>query len=123
MRTQVSIVAAVLFAGCASQPPVPPPPDGHVRVKEMDGCCRKIKPRQSDVRLGSELEQSLRAQLASRKLDMPQCWYEEKADHIVLEAGDTCEGYDEVHFAKINGNWQLTDAVRNDFVSCVVHRK
>ena len=77
-----------------------------------------VEPRQYDVVLGTTLNRALRGKLAGRSLEMPQCWYEEKDDQLVLMAGQICEGYDEIHFQKDNGEWQLTQAVRQDFVTC-----
>lgn len=124
MYSRLSVVAALFLSGCVSAfaPPMPPH-DGYTKVREVEGCCRKIEPRQFDVRLGSGLEHALRAQLAGRALETPQCWYEEAQDRIVLEAGNICEAYDEIHFAKIDGTWNLTEATRNELVSCHIRQQ
>ena len=109
---------SLLLVGCAVKLPPVPPVDGYIRAKEVEGCCRIIEPRQYDVVLGTALERALREKLAERNLELPQCWYEESQDQLLLIAGQHCEGYDEIHFQKVEGLWQLTLAVRQDLVLC-----
>jgi hypothetical protein len=108
----------LLIVGCATKTPDPPPDDGYIRAKQVAGCCRMVEPRQHDVVLGPTLDNALRAKIAGQNLELPQCWYEERPDQLVLMAGEICEGYDEVHFQKVNGEWQLTQVVRQDLVMC-----
>jgi hypothetical protein len=77
-----------------------------------------VEPRHYDVVLGTALDSALRAKIDRHDLEMPQCWYEERPDQLVLMAGEICEGYDEFHFQKVGDEWQLTRAERQDLVLC-----
>jgi len=123
MYSRAISLVSLLTLGCATRVPDPPPDDGYVRAKEVGGCCRMTEPRQYDVVLGTALDSALRSKLAGRNLEMPQCWYEEKRDQLVLMAGPVCEGYDEIHFQRVNGVWQLTHAERQDFVMCIERKR
>ncbi len=125
MHSLGPIIAAVILSGCAIQTSVPPE-DGYVRVKGVEGCWRHVKPKLFDVRLGAALEGSLRDQLKNRTLQNPQCWFEDKQNHLILETGNACIGRDEIHFhfAKVNGTWQIARVDEMDIVAlCHMRQK
>jgi hypothetical protein len=59
-------VLLIVLAGCAISDPSALPPDGYVRLKQIEGCWQHSKPREFNIALGPDLEQLLRAQLEGR---------------------------------------------------------
>jgi hypothetical protein len=94
-----------------------------VRLKQIEGCWQHSKPREFNIALGPDLEQLLRAQLEGRKLDLPECWYEDQSGQIVLIAGEACTAHDEFKFRKTDGEWELVRAERQELVSCYQKKK
>lgn len=75
-------------------------------------------PREYNIAIGSGLAQELRAQLAGRVLEFPQCWYEDKSGYIRLIAGDECGAYDEFAFEHDDGTWKLLSSTIRPVVLC-----
>ena len=125
MQSLGLIVASLILSGCAVKVPAPPD-DGFVRAEGVGGCCSHVEPRLFGVRLGTALETSLRDQLNGRALEMPQCWYEDKENHLILESGNACMGSYETHFhfSKVDGTWRLARVAEfEDVALCHVRKK
>jgi hypothetical protein len=118
IRPRVFVLLFLSMAGCATSTAPAPPSDRFVRTRQIDGCWKHVDPREYNIVLGSGLEQRLRAQLAGRVLETPQCWFQDRKGQIFLLAGEECYGYDEFTFRKVEGTWKLVNSVRQDLIMC-----
>ena len=118
IHPRVFVLLLVLLGGCATSTLSAPPSDQFIRAGLIDGCWQHTAPREYNIAVGSALEELLRAQLAGRVLDLPQCWYEARSGQIRLIAGEECSAYDEFTFQNVDGTWKLVNSVRQEFVMC-----
>ncbi len=118
IHSRVFVLLLLPIAACVTSTPSAPPLDRFIRVGRIGGCWQHTVPREYNIAIGSDLEQHLRAQLAGRVLELPQCWYEDQSGQILLVAGEECSAYDEFTFQNVDGTWKLVNAVRQDLVMC-----
>jgi hypothetical protein len=118
IRSRAIVLLLIPIAGCTTSATPAPPSDRFIRTGQIDGCWQHTVPREYNIAIGSGLEQYLRAQLAGRVLELPQCWYEDQSGQILLVAGEECAAYDEFTFQNVDGTWKLANAVRRELVMC-----